>query len=382
MKKKIAFVVSSPMTASSFLLTHFKMLSKSYDVTLIVNLGDNLGNKRACHFFVKHIVNIPIERKILLINDVKTLYKLWRHFANNHYHAVHSVTPKAGLIAMLASKLARVKHRTHTFTGQVWVTKKGISRLILKLIDKLIFFSATFVLVDSISQRSFLIDNRIITNNRSTVLGKGSISGVDIEHFKFNQKTCASLRNELGIPKDAFVFLYLGRLYAEKGIDELLTAFTKFVNSDAYLLIVGPNEENFDHQYFQQFDQSRIRVKGGTNTPELFFSVADVFVLPSHREGFGTVVLEAAAAGVPSIGSNIYGLSDAIENGVTGLLHNVRDTDDLFEKMYYLCSNKAITKKMGSEALQRARNDFSSVGMAKEIVLFYAEKFGSSPSGR
>ena len=375
-KKKIAFVISSPITAKAFLLNHFKALSVFYDITLIANFNSRICLLKISDYNVSNIIDMPIERKISVIHDISTLFKLWRHFSKVSYAAVHSVTPKAGLMAMLASKLAGIECRIHIFTGQVWATKTGIGRMLLKALDTLTSKSASFVLVDSISQRDFLIENEVISKKMSTVLGKGSISGVDVERFKFNPVARLAIREEIKLSADTFVFLYLGRLYAEKGIDELLVAFLKLVNSNenVHLLIVGPNEEKYDSKYFEQFDCEKITVKGSTNTPELFFSVADVLILPSHREGFGTVVLEAAAAGIPTIGSDIYGLSDAIEDGKTGLIHKVLDANDLQKKMLFLNLNRNESKKMGKAALKRVIEEFSSQVSSENMVAFYNKK--------
>ena len=372
-KKNIAFVISSPSTAKAFLLNHFELLSKSYNITLIANFFDVKDDLRPDLFNVQLLVDIPIERKISPINDLKSIFKLWRFFATNDYYAVHSITPKAGLVAMVASCFARIKHRTHTFTGQVWVTKKGLSRFILKTLDKLTYKLSTYCLVDSFSQQKFLIENNIISLRRSSVLGNGSISGVNYKRFEFNQAAYSSLREKFNISDKTFVFLYLGRLYAEKGVNELLSAFSKLTNTgaDVHLLIVGPNEENFNNDFFDNLNFKNLSREGLTNSPESYFSASDVFVLPSYREGFGTVILEAAAAGIPSIGSDIYGLSDAIENGVTGLLHDAKDEEDLYQKMLYLYENKKRASEMGVAALNRVKKDFSSELISEKLVAYY-----------
>jgi len=376
MKKKICFVVATPMTAKAFLLEHMEALSEFYQISLVANFqGEDFDPQVAGGVT---IFNVPIAREISLSADFVALIKLYRLFRAEQFDAVHSVTPKAGLLAMLASKAVGITNRFHTFTGQVWATKTGLFRTILMFLDKVIYACASNVLVDSPSQRDFLLSHGVIQKNGSTVLGDGSISGVDVVRFKPDAEKRLLVRKNHGIPEDGFVFLFLGRLNREKGIAELLQAFARldFVADNAYLLVVGPDEDGVLSGYdelVQKFGQHFIRV-GFTKEPEMYMASADIFCLPSYREGFGTVILEAAASGVPALGSDIYGVSDAIADGNTGLLHEKGNVDDLFSKMKYLIENKEFVAEMGLNAHKRVHELFTSARVVQEMVNFYRDQ--------
>jgi UDP-N-acetylglucosamine:LPS N-acetylglucosamine transferase len=178
--KKICFVVSAPITAQAFLLKHFEYLSKEFDITLVANFETQADFEIP---FVKNTKHIAIQRSIHPIKDLLALIQLFFFFRKELFHVVHSVTPKAGLLAMTAAWLSRIPIRIHIFTGQVWHTQVGFKKQFLKFLDRLLVFFTTHVLVDGQSQRQFLIANKIITDKNSKVLGKGSISGVAIQKF-------------------------------------------------------------------------------------------------------------------------------------------------------------------------------------------------------
>ena len=370
-RKKIAFVVSSPMTITSFLLGHIEKLSSDYDVYVIANCSYEIIIPNA-----KVVLDVKIERDIRLTSDFKAVLKLASVFKKYKFLSVHSVTPKAGLLCMLASFFCRVPNRHHTFTGQVWATKKGLSRVFLKFLDKLIFSLSTHSLVDSPSQQSFLLKEKVINTRKSTVLGKGSISGVDLSRFKFSLSDRDYIRNQLGVPENAICLLFLGRLCKDKGIDELLVAFKGLCRKfdDIHLLLVGPNEGQYTNDYFNSLDEPRLHYVGPTETPASYMSAADLFLLPSHREGFGSVVLEAAACKLPSVVSNIYGLSDAVVDGQSGLLHEARNVKDIKEKITILIEDREYLNQLSTYALNRVKADFDSVYLSDCLVSFYKEK--------
>ncbi|ANQ20403.1 hypothetical protein BA893_01425 [Vibrio natriegens] len=372
MKKSIAIIVSTPLTINSFMIDHIRELTKLYEVTVISNknlgvLSDSIDVK---------FIHLPMKREISLVNDFVCIIKLILIIINNNFDAVHTITPKAALCGMISSFICRTKHRFHTFTGQVWVTRTGLFRKLLMLIDKFIFKLTSHALIDSPSQKEFLLSHNIVTDKGSTVLGQGSISGVNITKFKFCETEKIQIREKLSIPQDAFVHLFLGRLCKDKGIDELLEAFNENnkAGSESYLLLVGPNESEYDDQFFTDLNNDKIIVVGLTSNPNQYFSASDVLVLPSYREGFGSTVLEAAANGIPTIASNIYGLSDAIVNHETGLLHEVKNVHELSVLMTQLEEDRGLTKKLGKQANERVNNYFSSEYLTRELIEFYKEQ--------
>jgi len=360
--------VSSPMTITSFLLSHIEKLSLKYDVYIIANFESEVPIP-----YAKELINIRIERNVDIYYDVKAVFKLFCVFRKYKFLAVHSITPKAGLLCMLAAFFYRIKFRYHTFTGQVWATKKGFSRILLKFLDKIIFFLSTHSLVDSSSQQSFLIKENVINRKKSTVLGKGSISGVDLYNFNFSSVERKKIRKKLGVPNSSFCLLFLGRLCKDKGIDELIIVFKELSNkyNDVYLLLVGPNEGKYTAEYFDSLNEPRLHYIGPTDSPSAYMSASDLFVLPSYREGFGSVVLEAAACKLPTVASNIYGLNDAVVDGYSGLLHEVKNVKDMEEKIVILIENREYLNQLSNYALNRVRIDFDSNYLSDCLVSFY-----------
>lgn len=372
--KRIAFVVSSPATADAFLRGHIAALSDHYEVDLIANYPEGYQSSVS----VKQKIHAPIHRNINLWRDFLGLISLIRIFSRSHYDAVHSVTPKAGLLAMLAARIARVPVRHHTFTGQVWATRTGFSRWLLKSLDKVIHRCSTHSLVDSFSQRDFLLSENVVKPEKSSVLASGSISGVNTKRFKPDLEKRVSVREQHGISETEFVYMFLGRINDEKGVPELVAAFRKIseIHPDAKLMVVGPDESGMfeDGGIEKSFSGNLIRV-GYTREPEAYFNAADVFCLPSHREGFGSVLIEAAACGVTSVASNIYGISDAVVDGKTGLLHEPKSAAEIEEKMELIISNPNLRQILAHAALKRAQEEFSSTAVENEFVEFYAKAF-------
>lgn len=372
--KKIAFVTSNSLSAKVFLAPHLKLLSSKYEITLLSNF-DGVDMSDFNDIGIAHFKHVPISRDISLLRDPAALTILWWHFITHRYHSVHSITPKAGLLGMLAAKLSFIPRRFHTFTGQVWVTKTGAFRMLLKQLDRLIASSTTVTLADSPSQAEFLFSEGV-TRSTPDVLAQGSISGVDTKRFIFNPVSRSEIRQQLGIKETDVIFLFLGRLCKEKGIDELISAFSELSKQvqRTHLLLVGPNEERYDEQFFNHLNNINVHRVGFTNSPEDYYSVGDIFVLPSYREGFGTSVLEAAAAGLPAIASSIYGLSDAIDDKNTGILVPPKDELGLYNVMREMVTNEELRYNMGLGAYKRSCSNFSQQRVVEAMLDFYLEQ--------
>jgi glycosyltransferase involved in cell wall biosynthesis len=320
------------------------------------------------------MIPIRIERGIVPLADLAALARLLRVLRRERYDLVHSVTPKAGLLAMLAARAARVPVRIHTFTGQVWATRRGLARAALKGFDRLIAACATHVLADSASQREFLLAEGVVRAERIAVLAQGSISGVDGERFRPDPAARETVRAQAGIPPEAVLFLYLGRLTRDKGLLDLARAFGSV--QDGWLMLVGPDEEGLAGEIRDACGGSaaRLRFAPYTDRPEVFMAAADVFVLPSYREGFGSAVIESAAAGIPAIGTRIYGVTDAIVDGVTGFLVPPRDPAALAARMRQLASDAQLRLRLGAAARERALRDFSMAEVTRATLAYYAER--------
>jgi glycosyltransferase involved in cell wall biosynthesis len=305
---------------------------------------------------------------------------LWlrRFLRAGQFDVIHTLMPKSGLLGMIAGRLAGTPLRFHTFTGQVWATRSGPMRALLKTMDRVLAACATRLLTDSVSQMNYLIDEGIVARERIEVLADGSICGVDVARFRRDPATRLRVRAELGVPDGGTLFMFLGRLTVEKGIAELLSAFREVaaVQPNAHLAIVGPTETDFDRDLADTAAASggRMHRIGFTLTPQHYMSAADVFCLPSYREGFGTVIIEAAAAGLPTIASKIYGVTDAIDEGRTGLLHTVRDVAQMRDLMLRLIEDVTLRERLGAAAQERAITRFSEHRLVQAMLDFYSRE--------
>ncbi len=373
--KRICYVVSSDITIKAFLIDQLRALATRHSLSVVVNTSD--PNFLAPYGIDAAVEPVAIERRVALLRDLGALWHLWRFLRTNRFDVVHSVTPKAGLIGMLASWLARVPIRIHMFTGQVWATRTGAARWFLKALDRLTAQMATHVLADSHSQRDFLVQEKVVQAVRVSVLADGSISGVDVERFKPDPGARQAVRDELAIPSDGLVLLYVGRLNQDKGLVDLARAFATVSNEllDARLVLVGPDEQQIAPQIRAICERclDRLHFVPFTPTPERYMAAADIFCLPSYREGFGSVLIEAAAAGVPSIASRIYGITDAVIDGSTGILHDVRNPGQIAEAVTRLAADPVLRRLLAEGAQARARDRFSQERITRAVVEFYAE---------
>lgn len=377
-KKKICFVVAIPGTAQSFLKDHIKALANDYDVYLVANLGN------APDFALeglKEIHHVTIVRNISVAKDCKAVFDLAAYFRKMKFDAVHSVTPKAGLVTALAARFAGIKNRIHIFTGQVWATRTGVMKRLLKIIDKSIALSNNHILVDGESQRQFLIKEGVVTDKKSKVLGAGSICGANTIRFNPDESIRVQQRDLMNIPHNKVVFTFMGRLNRDKGIFELLSAFNQLAttSNNAFLLIFGRDEENClskINEYPNIIDGNNFLYFGPTTTPQLSLQAADIFCLPSYREGFGMSVIEASCLGLPVICSDAYGLADTMVDNETGLRCKVADVPTLVEAMKRLYEHPHERIRMGKNGRNRVLELFSGEKIVEAWCNFYKSLLG------
>lgn len=371
-KKKICFVVAIAGTAQSFLCDHIKELREDYDVYLAGNIKDV---NEVELLDLTGWKQIDIERPISLGKDLKAVRQLSSYFKKMKFDAVHSVTPKAGLVCALAGFIARVPIRIHIFTGQVWATRKGAMRFMLKSLDWLIAKLNTHILIDGNSQKSFLIQQGVVSDTKAHVLGDGSISGVNMVRFNPSVDTRIATRKELSITNDKVVFVFMGRLNHDKGLHELLPAFNRLVetNKNAFLLLLGMDEENIAATFGQYNNLTRenFLYYGATREPQRMLQVGDVFVLPTYREGFGSSVIEAACLGLPTITSDAYGVLDASVPGETGLQCKVGDVESLYACMKELGDDAEMCKAFGKAGRKRVQEKFAGAVVVKHWKEYY-----------
>jgi len=371
--KKLCFVATIPDVVYSFLKDHIRASAKKWQVTIVTHPN----NAELLRDLNARLIPLAIRRKASPWHDLVALIRLTILFRRERFDLVHSIMPKTGLLSMLAARLAGVPVRMHTFTGQVWANKKGWKRAALKMFDKLIVAFATHILVDSTSQRDFLVAEGVLPQGKGEVIGHGSICGVDQHRFHADAQLREAVRAELGIGSAQTVILFLGRLNRDKGMLDLAAAFAEIASrrTGVMLVLVGA-EEDVSFAQVQEIcgtHRGRLRRVSFTPYPERYMAAADVFCLPSYREGFGQVVIEAAACVVPTVASRIYGITDALEDGKTGRLFPAGDVEALVSNLLALIDDAALRQHMGEAARVRALELFSSDKITAELVKRYEQ---------
>jgi glycosyltransferase involved in cell wall biosynthesis len=375
-KKKICIISTVSLPIKVFISPQIVALLDDFDVSIVAShCYDELNYLSRLGVTLK---SIDISRKISPVADLLALIQIYYLLSRKNFDVVHTIMPKSGLIGMIAARLAGVKLRVHTFTGQVWATKTGLSKFLLKNLDRVLALSASHLLADSNSQKDFLIGQGIVNRNKISILADGSISGVDAVRFCPNPEIRSQIRSSLQIKNDEILLLFLGRLKKDKGILDLLEAFRKIAlnYSNIHLCVIGPDEENIESllEEVSCLFGGRVHRVGYTDLPEHYMAASDIFCLPSYREGFGNVIIESAAVGIPSVASKIYGLIDSVEDGITGLLHVPGDVDDLTKKILQLAMDKTLRDSLGIAARNRAVQKFSQELLTSALIGFYSGK--------
>lgn len=372
-KTYICYLATVPDVLFSFMKGHITVAEKEMNVAVISSpqRSELLGDLNA-RFFA-----MDIQRKVSPWADLKALIRLVALFRKERFDLVHSIMPKTGLLGMTAAWISRVPVRMHTFTGQVWANKRGIKRSVLKLFDRLIVLFSTHVIVDSPSQRDFLESEKIIPPGGAIVIEQGSICGVDLTRFHPDATEREQTRSELGIEAGHVVVLYLGRLNRDKGVLDLAQAVRNIAaeRRDIALLCVG-NEEDVSFSQIQEICAASpvvLRKIPFTSSPEKYMTATDIFCLPSYREGFGQVIIEAAACGIPSVASRIYGITDAVDDGKTGLLFKPGDAGELAHKLLRLIDDPELRNSMGLQAKARVEEKFNSDLITAQQVQIYRQ---------
>ena len=356
LSRPVCLTLTSPFVLNAFLQGHLSRLRQSFSVAVCVNRSES--NIAVAVPEGVEVQDVEIRRKISPWHDAVAVWKLLRFYRRRQFNAVVTVTPKAGLLGMLAARLARIPVRVHWFTGQVWATRKGPMRAMLRSIDRVTAACATDVLADSPSQKEFLVREGVVAVDRVSVLGQGSISGVNTDRFRPDPEARQRIRTELQIPGRAPCLVYVGRLSKEKGVPDLLAAFGRLRAdfADLHLILVGPDEE----ELLPQAPIPGLHVVGYTKNAEVYMSAADIICLPSYREGFGSVLIEGAACGLPAVASRIYGVTDAVVENVTGLMHPPGDIVALTESMRLLLSDDDLRLRLGKNAYERSVASFEA----------------------
>jgi glycosyltransferase involved in cell wall biosynthesis len=379
-RPRMCVLAATPLTIHFFFKPHLRELARHFEVALACNPRSD-AYLPPLDLPLRELA-LPMERKIAPWRDLQVLVALCRLFACERFDIVVSVVPKAGLLGMLAAWLLRVPRRVHIFQGEVWASRRGPMRWLLKSLDGLTARLATHVLAVSESEKIFLEQQGVAPVGKVQVLGMGSICGVDTGRFRPDLTARVHLRTELSIPEHAVLCVFLGRLTADKGVLELAQAFAQCAKTypSLWLLIVGPDEEDMQARLRELVPPelaSRMRIRPFVNEPQQMLAAADFLCLPSYREGFGMAILEAAAVGIPAIGSRIYGISDAIEEGRTGLLVPARDAAALSAAISRWCEQPQERQSYGVAAQDRVMTRFEQKNVVDGYVEYFRNLFRS-----
>lgn len=374
MKPKIirAFTIAWSM---DFIWGILPEMKKKYEVMVLSSPGPEIDQTEK-DYGVKGI-RVPMERHISVTQDVVSLWRLIKEFRKEKPQMVHSMTPKAGLLCMIAAWLTRVPVRVHTFTGLVFPTATGLKRKILMLTDAITCACATHVIPEG---KGVMMDlqNNGITKKPMKVLGYGNVKGIDLTYYSRRPEVMELAQK---LKKDrVFTFVFVGRIARDKGINELCKAMSMLSGfAPVRLVLVGPNEDDLDPISQEAKDlmanNPAIEYVGEKYGEELlaYYAAADCFVLPSYREGFPNTVLEAGAMGLPCIVTDINGSREIIVEGENGVIVPPRNADALFQAMLGMVRNKPNRDYMAGKARTMIESRFEQSFVQKCLMDFYDE---------
>ncbi|WP_312825312.1 glycosyltransferase family 4 protein [Epilithonimonas sp.] len=338
---KLFRITTVPISLEKLLGKQLTFMNQYYDVTAISADKENLDRVGKELGVKTH--TIEMTRKMTPLKDLKSLWDMYTYLKKEKPEIVHSHTPKAGLIGMLAAKLAGVKVRLHTVAGLPLMETTGIKRKVLNQVEKLTYACATNVYPNSKGLYDFILKEKLGKVDQLKVIGNGSTNGIDVNYFDsslFSDDDSFRLRQELNISKDDFVFIFVGRLVKDKGINELVSAFKSLQISNTptlKLLLVGPLEQDLDPLSQEVLDEIEnnpgIVSVGFRKDVRPYFAMSNALAFPSYREGFPNVVLQALAMGLPTLVSNINGCNEIVAHQQNGLIFQAKESHDLQEAM-------------------------------------------------
>ncbi|MEQ8217997.1 MAG: glycosyltransferase family 4 protein [Arenibacter sp.] len=340
MQKKLIRITTTSGSLDGLLQNQLKFMSDYFEVIGISSKGIRLDNVRKEQGV--RVIPVQMSRNISPFKDLIALYKLYTIFSKEKPFIVHSHTPKAGLLSMMASYFAKVPHRLHTVAGLPLLETTGIKRRILNFVEKLTYAFSTKVYPNSFGLEKIILDHNFIDQSKLKVIGNGSSNGIDLEHFNpnlFSREDNHALRKELNIGENDFVFINVGRMVTDKGINELVEAFCKIQETfkDTKLLLLGEFEEKLDPLFPETMEKIKnnphINYLGWQWDVRPYFAISNMLAFPSYREGFPNVVMQAGAMGLPSIVSDINGCNEIIINGQNGCIIPPKSTEHLYNAM-------------------------------------------------
>lgn len=361
-KPKLIRITTVPVSLDKLLHGQLRFMNTFYEVVAISSdktYLDSIGAREGVRTFP-----LLLSRKITPIADIIAVFKLLFFLRKEKPFIIHSHTPKAGLVAMLAAKLIGVPHRFHTVAGLPLLETTGVKRIVLDFVEKLTYACATKVYPNSFGLKDIILQNNYCVAHKLKVIANGSSNGIDTAYFNpslYSEAQKLDLRNQLNIAKEDFVFIFVGRLVSDKGINELVAAFETLCQvqgekniSNCKLLLVGNYEADLDPLLAKTIqiiqDSTAIITVGFQPDVRLYFSISNALVFPSYREGFPNVVMQAGSMGLPSIVTNINGCNEIIQEGINGTIIPVKNVAAIASKMTALKEDTAYYSSLQSKA--------------------------------
>ena len=378
--KKLVRITTVPVSLVVLLRGQLQFMSQFYEVLAVSSKGAELNLLESQSGL--RISEVNMTRKITPFKDLAALWNLYRLLKREKPEMVHTHTPKAGLLGMLAAQLAGVPVRLHTVAGMPLLERQGLIRKVLVVAEKLTYMCATRVYPNSHAMMQLIESHRYCSAKKLKVIGNGSSNGIDTSIFDpqlFTAQVKHNTRESLGICAGDLVYCFIGRMVADKGVKELVEAFVKINhhNRSTKLLLIGPFENDLD-----PLDQST--VDKILNHPSIiwkdfqadvrpFLSISDIFVFPSYREGFPNVVMQAGAMNLPCIVTNINGSNEIIHQEENGIIVPVKNSKALQDAMEQLTHNPALRKTLSMNARQMIVSRYDQHYVMNELLKEYLQ---------
>lgn len=382
-KPKLIRITTIPQSLKGLLKGQLRFMSQNnFEVIGISGSGQALQEVEE----EEEIRTIPVEmtRTISPFKDLKAVWQLYKIFKKEKPHIVHTHTPKAGTVGMLAAKLAGVPHRLHTVAGMPLLIVKGKKRMLLDLVEKKTYNWATMVYPNSYGLYDIILKNKYTSKDKLKVIGKGSSNGIDTSFFDpelISENEREDLKKSLGIKSDDFTYVFVGRIVKDKGINELVQSFDRINQeySNTKLILVGTFERELDPLKTETEriidNNPNILSVGYQKDVRAYLSIADVLTFPSYREGFPNVVMQAAAMQLNSIVSNINGCNEIIKNGENGLIISAQNEEELYQEMKWCFNNQEQSKSMGLKSREIMTQNYERTKVWEMIKEEYLQLF-------
>ena len=376
-RKKIIRTSTVSTSLNTFCRGTLRRLANTYDVVAVSTPDDELREMAQREGI--RVIGVPMRRPIAPLRDIVSLWRLIRVFRRERPTMVHSITPKAGLLSMIAAWVCHVPVRLHTFTGLVFPTATGLKQRILMLTDRITCACATHIVPEGEGVKADLI-NYNITRKPLQVLGYGNVRGIDLNHYRRSPEVMAAAQSISR--SDVFTFVFVGRVVRDKGINELVEAFVRLHQAipATRLILVGRFEDNLDpvsgktRLAIERCDA--IEAVGSQSDVRPWLAAADALVFPSYREGFPNVVIEAGALDLPSIVTDINGSREIIVHGKNGVIVPPRNAQALLQAMTQFVQNPQATQAMAVNARKLIASRFEKSFVEQCLIDYYKEILG------